>query len=410
MARSGDVIPIQRHVQRAGCGVSLQSRGLRRRYRLRCRFGCRLRRRRRSRRGFGRRDRSRCWSRLRRRLRGRFDVETPRQGLSASGGVAGLNPHHPLAVVRHCDAGAGGLDLYSLVQPLAIVDKPPADPVVARSGHVIPVHRYVQRAGCGVGLQSRRLCRYYRLRRGFGSRLRCGFGRRFGSWLRCGFGRRFRCGFGRRFRCEFGRRLRCGFGRRLRCGFGSWLRCGFGRRFRCGFGSWLRCGFGRRLRCRFGRRLRWRFDLKPRCVGRTAARAVARLHPHHPFTIVTDRDAGAGGLHLHTCVQRVARACHPPADQVIARSGDVVPVHRHVQRPGCGANLQSRGPRRSLRAAISARGTSPGQGHGSDNGEEKRKERVEAKEPGRFHHTSLTTSDWGKELMSQPRALGVCPG
>ena len=268
MARSGDVTPVHRHVQRAGCRVSLQSRGPRRRYRLRCGFGCRLRC------GFGRRLRCRLrrrfGCRLRRRFRRRFGCRLSR--------------------------------------------------------------RFGRRFGC-------------RLRRRFGCRLR----RRFGCRLRRRFGRRLR----RRFGCRLSRRLRCRFGRRL------W------RRFGCRLSRRLRCRFGRRLRRRFGRRLRrrlWRrFNLKPRCVGRAAARAVARLHPHHPFAIVADGDAGAGRLRLHTRVQRVARTCHPPANPVMARSGDAIPGHRHVQRAGCRVNPQSRGPRRRLRAAISARRTSPRQ-------------------------------------------------
>ena len=136
---------------------------------------------------------------------------------------------------------------------------------MARSGDVVPVHRHVQRAGCGVSLQPRGLCRYADFR--------------------------------------------------------------LGRRFRRGIGRGLRGGL----------------DLKPRCDRRPAACAAARLYPHQPFAIVVDGDVGVGGLHLHTRVQLVARGGHSPANQVMARSGDVVPVHRHVQRAGCGVSLQPRG-------------------------------------------------------------------
>ena len=97
---------------------------------------------------------------------------------------------------------------------------------------------------------------------------------------------------------------------------------------------------GRRGR---GRRLRGCLDLETRRYRRSATRVVARLDPHHPFTVVRHGDVRAGGPRSHTRVQLVARASHPPADEVMVRSLDVVPVDGHVQRAGCGVDPQPRG-------------------------------------------------------------------
>ena len=76
----------------------------------------------------------------------------------------------------------------------------------------------------------------------------------------------------------------------------------------------------------------------------------------------------------------------------MAGSGDVIPVHGHVQRTGRGVHLQPFGLRWDLRTVGGGHGTSPGQGQGKDGveNEKQRPEGVESQEPQSLHRARAT--------------------
>ena len=181
-----------------------------------------------------------------------------------------------------------------------------------------------------------------------GRRMWRGCGRRVwrGCRMRRGCGRRMRRRRGCRVWSRRGRRV--WRGRRVRSGRGC--RVWRGRRVRSGRGCrlWGRSGRGCRLWRWRGCRLKCRFDLKSLRQGRSTANTVARFQAHHPFAEICHPDDGCTGrLCFFAFVQLVARACLPPAQPIVRRAGDIIPVHRYVQQTGFCGYAQLVGPGRN---------------------------------------------------------------